>query len=155
MRHRAPPARGRRACGSGACWHATSAAGGNARQAQPLVALECSFRVDRPLPQAGGERGAVLDRLCRALSHERVHWVTGVAEQRCAAYRPSRQRIAVEQGPDEAGLGGGDNAADLRVPALEGGERAGDGGAVVQSSRFQVSCSVQPTKFSRRPRDTK
>src|SRR5918997_3716439 len=82
------------------------------------------------MPQTSGERGAVLNRLCRALSHERVHWVTGVAEQRRMAYRPSRQWVTVEQGPDEAGLGGGDDAADLRVPALEGGKRPGDGGAV-------------------------
>src|SRR3954469_24376512 len=46
------------------------------------------------------------------------------------AYRPSRQRVAVKQGPDETGLGRGVDAADLRVPALEGGERAGDGGTV-------------------------
>src|SRR4051812_45944572 len=103
---------------------------GNARQAQPLVALERSGRIVRPLPQTGAERGAVLYRLCRALSHEGVHRVAGIAEQRRAAYRPSRQRVAVEQGPDETGLGAGDDAANLWVPALEGGERAGDGGVV-------------------------
>src|ERR687894_281032 len=56
------------------------------------------------MPQTSGERGALLHCLGRALSHER--------------------------GPLEAGLGGGNDAADLWVPALESGKRPGDGGAV-------------------------
>ena len=56
--------------------------------------------------------------------------MAGIAEQRRAADRPARQRIAVEQGPDEAGLGGGDDPADLRMPAGKGGERTIDCRAV-------------------------
>ena len=40
------------------------------------------------------------------------------------------QRLAVEERPDEAGVGRRDDPANLRMPALEGGERAGDRGAV-------------------------
>jgi hypothetical protein len=72
-----------------------------------------------------------------------------------AADRPARQRLAVEQGPDEARVGGGDDALDLRMPALEGGERACDRGAIGPTSRLHVSCSVHPTKFKRRARETK
>src|SRR5262249_59940443 len=53
-----------------------------------------------------------------------------VAEQRRAAERPARQRLTIEQRPDEAGLGGGDDPANLPVPSIEGGEGAGDGDTI-------------------------
>src|SRR5690242_20113265 len=56
--------------------------------------------------------------------------MTCVAKQRHTADRPARQRVAVEQRPDEAFVGGADDAADLRVPALECGKRALDSRAV-------------------------
>src|SRR5215471_9439481 len=80
--------------------------------------------------QARGEGGTILDRHRRALAHERVHWMASVTEQGRAADRPVLKRIAVEQGPDEAGFGCGDDGSDLLVPALEGGERTRDRGAV-------------------------
>jgi hypothetical protein len=46
------------------------------------------------------------------------------------AARPARQRLAIEERPDEAGVGRRDDPADLWMPALEGGERAGDGGTI-------------------------
>src|ERR1700730_11742652 len=79
--------------------------------------------------EAGSERRAILDRHRRPLAHDRVHRVAGVAEQRRAADRPTRQRLAIEQRPDEAGVGRGDDAPDLWVPALEGGEGTGNQGA--------------------------
>jgi hypothetical protein len=106
--------------------------------------------------QAGGERGAILDGLRGALSHERVHRMARVTEERRAADRPSRERLAIEQRPHEAGSRRRpmirrtwgcqpSNAASARSTVARS----------VQSSRFQVSCSVQPTKLSRRPRETK
>src|SRR5215471_5420447 len=80
--------------------------------------------------QARGEGGTILDRHRRALAHERVHWMASVTEQGRAAGRPVLKRIAVEQGPDEAGLGCRDDGSDLLVPALEGGERPRDSGTI-------------------------
>src|SRR5712691_6765579 len=104
---------------------------GDARQAELLIALERRRRIAVARGnEAAGEGGAVLDRLRRALSHERVYRVARIAEQRRAPDRPARQRVAIEQGPDEAGIGSGDDPADLRMPALERGERPGDRRAV-------------------------
>jgi len=44
-----------------------------------------------------------------------------VAEQGRAVDRPSRQWLAIEQRPDEAGLGGRDDPSDLWMPAIERG----------------------------------
>src|SRR5260370_20907381 len=46
------------------------------------------------------------------------------------ADRPARQRVAVEQGPDEAGFGRRNDGSDLLVPARKGSERSRDRGAV-------------------------
>src|SRR6516165_6350200 len=44
--------------------------------------------------------------------------------------RPARQRIAIEQGPDEAGLRRRDDRSDLLVPVRKGDERPRDSGAI-------------------------
>jgi hypothetical protein len=56
--------------------------------------------------------------------------VAGVAEQRHAAGRPARERRAVEQRPDERLVDRTDDLVQLRVPALEGGQRVGDVAAI-------------------------
>ncbi len=56
--------------------------------------------------------------------------MAGVAEQSGPAARPDRQRISVEERPDEAGLGRPGDAPDLRVPVGKRGKRPLDRGAV-------------------------
>src|SRR5262249_3071068 len=98
---------------------------------QAFIVLE---RLGRIVGAAGdearGKGGAILDALRGALSHERIHRMAGVAEQRRAADGPPWQRLAIEQRPDETRLGGADDAPNLWVPPLERGERASDGGAI-------------------------
>src|SRR5260370_42249672 len=104
---------------------------GEARQTQALVMPQRLGRITGAGgDEAGSERRTILDRHRRALAHERVHRVASVAKQCRAADRPVRQRLAIEQRPDEASVGRGDDAPDLWVPALEGGEGTGDRGAV-------------------------
>jgi hypothetical protein len=98
---------------------------GDAGPAQLLVAPQRGHGIIGAGRETRGQGGAVLDGLGRALGHERVHRVAGVAEQGHPAGRPPRQRIAIEQGPDEARVRRRDDPPDLRVPPLEGGERAG------------------------------
>src|SRR5262245_28420562 len=102
----------------------------DARAAQRLVTPQRLIGRGVDGGEAGSEGGAVLDCLRGPLSHERVHRMARVAEQGDPADRPARQRLAVEQGPDEARVGRGDDTAELRVPAGERLERPADRRAV-------------------------
>src|SRR5262249_57115873 len=96
------------------------------RPAQLLVAPQGLGRIagGAVVREARGQGRAVLDRLRGALTHERIHRMARVAEQGDATNRPARQRLTVEERPDEARVRRGADAADLRMPALEPGERA-------------------------------
>ena len=78
------------------------------------------------LRQTLGQRRPVFDRLRGALSHEREHGVAGVAQEGHSAHGPARHRRSVKQGPQGDLADSLKNAADLRVPPGERGERGGD-----------------------------
>src|SRR5947208_10843311 len=103
---------------------------GDAWPAHAFIAVKRVGDVGAASDQTGGQGGAILDGLRRALAHERIHRVARVAEQGRAADRPPRQWLAIEQGPDEARIRGGDDPPHLGMPALERGERAGDRRAI-------------------------
>ena len=100
----------------------------DARAAQLLVATQPRSRIAGD--EAGRQRRAILDRLRRALAHERIHRMAGVAEQGDVADRPALQRLAIEQRPYETRIGRGDDPANLWMPAVERDERALDRGAI-------------------------
>jgi hypothetical protein len=103
---------------------------GHAREAHRFVPAQCRGGIGPGAGEAGGEGGAVLDGLSGSLGEEREHGVAGVAEQRDASGRPAPERGVVEERPDERLVHGGDDGADLRVPALERLEHVGDVAAV-------------------------
>ena len=88
-----------------------------------LVATQRAGHVAVGIGEAGGQRRAVLDGLGGSLGHERQHRVASVAEERHSSGRPALEWDAIEQRPDERLVDGTEDRADLRVPALEGGER--------------------------------
>jgi hypothetical protein len=102
-----------------------------ARQACRLIETK---RVRDLLPAAScddcRQRGRILDRLRRALCHEREHRVAGIAQERRAAGRPARERRTIEQSPDEHVLHRSDDRPHVRVPVRIGGERIRDLAAV-------------------------
>src|SRR2546425_4342582 len=103
----------------------------DAGAAQLLVATQPRSRIAGVGgDEAGRQRRAILDRLRRALPHERIHRMAGVAEQGDVADRPALQRLAVEQRPYETRIGRGGDPANLWMPAVERDERALDRGAI-------------------------
>ena len=89
------------------------------RQPHSLVPPQRRGNIVAAGRKARRQRRAVLDRLRRTLAHERIHRVARIPQQRRPADRPARQRIAIEQRPDEAGLRRADDPPDLRMPSVE------------------------------------
>ena len=86
------------------------AAGG--RQPRRLVGLERRRRIGLARQQPG-ERGGVDDRLGAAVAALRIHRMGGVAEQRHAAERPARDRVAVDHRVGEDRVGGADHGGGV------------------------------------------
>lgn len=87
---------------------------------QRLVAVEPGRgRRRRRIGQAGRQVHRVLDRLVRALRHERQHRVGRVTEQGQPPRGPHVQRRAVVQRPLQGRLHGAHHVRDQTVPAAE------------------------------------
>jgi hypothetical protein len=68
---------------------------------------------------------SILDGLSRALSHERQHGVTGIAQQCDPANRPARQGWSVEQRPNEHFVRALEYPAHLQLRRAREGLHAG------------------------------
>jgi len=75
--------------------------------------------------EAFRQHRGILDRLLRALRHVGEHRMRGIAHQRHASDRPSRERVAIIERPTIGRIDRPDDLADLRMPSLEFLERVG------------------------------
>ena len=74
--------------------------------------------------EAFRQHRGILDRLHRALRHVGEHRMRGIAHQRHASDRPSRERVAIIARPTIGRIDRSDDLANLRMPSLEFLERS-------------------------------
>ena len=94
--------------------------------------------------EAFRQHRGILDRLHRALRHVGEHRMRGIADQRHASDRPSRERVAIIERPTIGRIDRPDDLANLRMPSLEFLERSATSPfAVHDSTRHSAGVSAR------------